>query len=149
MNDELKRFFDSIKFTSDKFNDAEVKKVIYYSSLDQYEVIIISKSIVPKEEVDKLIIASKNKIKGEKTCSIKMEYESFSMEEKRAYAEIILNDFYQDKPSLGKLSLDINGDTIIIKVNSKMAEDLVVRDFDILNKTLITYGIGEVHLKQS
>ncbi|MBE6148729.1 MAG: PolC-type DNA polymerase III [Firmicutes bacterium] len=143
MNDELKRFFDSIKFTSDKFNDAKVKKVVYYSSLDRYEVTIIASSIVPKEEVDKLIEASKNKIKGEKACSIKIEYESFSMEEKRDYALNILNDYYKDKPSLGALALDINGDTIVIKLNSKMAEDMVKSDFNKLAKLLELYGLGQ------
>ncbi|MBE6155933.1 MAG: PolC-type DNA polymerase III [Firmicutes bacterium] len=142
MNDELKRFFDSIKFTTDNFMDAEVRKVIYYSAKDYYEVIIVSKSIVPIEEVDKLIEATKNKIKGEKACTIKMEYASFDEEEKREYAEALIGSFYRDKPSLGKLSLEVNVDTIIIKVNSKMAEDLVKQDFEALANLFERYGLG-------
>lgn len=144
MNDELKRFFDSIKFSSDKFNDAEVKKVIYYSAQDRYEVIILAKKVIAKEDIDLLIEASKNKIKGEKVCSIKMEYENFSVEEKQTLAEVLLNEFYQDKPSLGHLELDYDGMTFIIKVNSKVSEDLIHKDYDALTKLFAVYGINDV-----
>ena len=38
MDNEVKRFFDSIKFSSDLFNGVTVKKVIYNKNKQSYNV---------------------------------------------------------------------------------------------------------------
>ena len=142
MNEELKRFFDSINFESNSFQKAEVKKVIYYSSQDKYEVIITSSDIISKEEVDGLLKASKNKIKGEKACTVKLEYANVSNEEIIEYSEQILNDYFKDKPSLGILKVNLIGNYIVIPTKSKIEDTLIRKEFKKLNNLLETYGFN-------
>ena len=40
MNDEVKRFFDSLNFKSDEFNDAVIEKVILNKAKESFEVIM-------------------------------------------------------------------------------------------------------------
>ena len=74
MDNEVKRFFDSIKFSSDLFNGVTVKKVIYNKSKQSYNVNLLCPNIIEKSEIDRLFLACNNKIKGEKVCFVSLEY---------------------------------------------------------------------------
>ena len=66
--EELKRFFDSIKFSLiDEFNDAEITKVIYSKKDKSYNVHILLDNLLDKSIVDNLFNACNNKIR----CSFK------------------------------------------------------------------------------
>ena len=46
MDNEVKRFFDSIKFSSDLFNGVTVKKVIYNKNKQSYNVNLLCPNII-------------------------------------------------------------------------------------------------------
>ena len=56
MNDELKRFFNSIEFYPEEkwFANASVLKVIYMKKLDSFEVHIENEKVIPWEIINDL-----------------------------------------------------------------------------------------------
>ena len=50
MDNEVKRFFDSIKFSSDLFNGVTVKKIIYNKSKLSYNVNLLCPNLIEKRE---------------------------------------------------------------------------------------------------
>ena len=141
LNDELKRFFDSINFTSEEFMDAKIDKVVYYSSKDEYEVSLLLPNILSKKTVDSLFLAANNKIKGEKKCSIKLIYKDIKQDELLAFVCDIYKDYFKDKPSLRDLSLACEEKSIIINVTSKIEETLFKNEIKKLNILLEKYGL--------
>ena len=142
-NDELKRFFDSINFSSEDFLEAKIEKVVYFSSQDEYEVIISSKKMIPKKEMDLLFKACLNKIKGQKKCHVKIIYSDIIGEDALKYSLDIFNDFYQNRPSMKKLNVTLDNNKLIINVTSKIEEDFINSDVSSLNMELQKYGITE------
>ncbi len=141
MNDELKRFFNSIKFTTTAFDEAEVEKVIYYSSLDLYEVKIKAPHIIAKEEVDALAMACKNKIGGEKECYITMVYPNINEDEQFSLVDDIINDYFSDKPSLWGIKHSYNNGIIKLIATSEVEKKMIDSLAKDLSKYAKTYGI--------
>ncbi len=141
MNEELKRFFDSIKFESSSFNSAEIEKVVYNTKKDSYEVIIKNDSIISYPEIKKLILACDNKIKGEKNCSVSFKYTDF------ADALIFINeffaDFYLDRPSMGSLNITLDNDLVIIKTKSILEKEQIEKDLTKIKKQLKSLGLDK------
>lgn len=140
MNAELKRFFDSIEFVTDNFLDAEVEKVIYYREKDYYEVIIKSKSLISKEEIDALLLCAKKGIKKEKACTIQMDYTDVSKEDLKEYTINLIKEFYKSKPSLSNIKIDITEEIVFI-VTSNIEKEIILSLKDSLLAFLNIYGI--------
>lgn len=144
MNEDVKRFLDSIKYKGSSFDDTELKKVIFYKSKDSYDVFLSCKKVKTKEEVDELFLAAKNKINGEKKCQIYLEYKKDLSDEE--YAQEVFNDLIKNKPSLkgNKISLKDNNLTV------NLLSEIVAKFFDTnKNKILNTYkayGFGDINL---
>ena len=147
MNDELKRFFDSIKFETDCFKDAEVKKVIYFSAQDKYEVDILSNTYIEKEEIDKLIKATDNKIKGSKPCFIKMFYNDLSDDNIIKLAKEILTNYFINTPSFGDFNISLNDSFIVIETKSIIEDNLLRKEFKEIKKIFDTYGLSDFELQ--
>ncbi|MBR4230562.1 MAG: PolC-type DNA polymerase III [Bacilli bacterium] len=143
LNDEVKRFFDSINFTTDSFLDTKVEKVIYFSSLDEYEVVLTSNKLILKEDLDSLFKATLNKIKGEKNCHVKINYVLEDDEGIFDYVKKIYTDYFSRKPSLKNLPLSIDNKNIIISITSKIEQNLFDEKLKELNKLLEKYGFGD------
>ena len=144
MNDELKRFFDSIKFSNDSFLGSEIKQVLFHKNDKRYEVIISSGKLILKEDVSSLIKACENKINGKDDCSIKMEYHDIPKDNKEEYLEDFVKSYYAANPSLGGITLTINDNSIIINCNSKMNAGVVKRSFATLTNLLEIYGFSGI-----
>ncbi len=141
MNDELKRFFNSIKFTTDAFDEAEVEKVVYYSSLDIYEVKIKAPNVIEKAKVDELVKACQNKIGGEKECYITMVYPDLSEEDEEALLDSIITDYYISKPSLSGINHRFEDNIIKIKATSEVEKRMIENTSKDLVKYAKTYGL--------
>ena len=147
MNEEVKRFFESINFTSISFNDAEIKKVIYYKSKDIYEVIICLKQMLSKADIDMLFRASKNKIKGEKECFITIEYLNYDDNKILDYGIQILDDYFINKPSIMGYKVNLIGKVLEITVTSLINERIIKEQITKLNDLLKKYGLNNYEYK--
>ena len=147
MNEELKRFFDSIKFDSSSFNSAEIEKVIYNKRKDSYEVIIKAPEIISYHDIKDLIKACDNKIKGEKNCTVTLKYDDLS--NASVYIDEFLTDFYIDKPSMSKLSVSVDNKNIIIKVSSIIEKEIIEGDTKKILKTLKSQGLEDYTIETS
>ena len=141
MNDEVKRFFDSIKYENDSFKNSIIEKVIYYQKKKLYEVIIKCHDLLAKEDYDSLFDASKNKINGEFECNIVIKNDNIDNESLNNFTSSFIKDFYINKPSLCNISFSIEDDTINIIVDSKMQERVIQNSFKELEKAFNKYGI--------
>ena len=101
MNDEVKRFFDSINFICDEeiFKSVSVKKVVLNKLTETFKVYLESDNVLPYNEVIKLYEAEKNGING-KSCKIILEYVVVSDNDILDYLNIILGKLIDKKPSL-------------------------------------------------
>ena len=106
MDDEVQRFFDSIKFSSDAFIGTTVKKVIFNRASKVYNVVLTCPNIIDKQSVDALFLACKNKIKGKSDCFVTLEYENMDEDILNVYLNELITSFYIDKPSLSKIHIN-------------------------------------------
>ena len=92
MNDELKRFFTSIKFegNDETFKTTSVLKVILKKQEELFEVNLYDKKVLPYDSVKNLFECAKNGINGDKKCAIKMHYEDVTEEDVLNYVKIFL-----------------------------------------------------------
>lgn len=146
MNEELKRFFNSINFTSDFFNNAKVQKVIYYRNQDVYEVRIENPFLIAKSEVDLLKKAALNKIKGQKNCVIKLYFTSYEKGDLKTYVFECIKDYFKDKPSMSSININIVDQEIIVLVNSAIEESLIIAQKEKILAFLDDYGIHDLKL---
>ncbi len=144
MNEDLKRFFDSIKYDKENFNDATIKKVIFYKSKDCYDVILSCENYKSKEEVDEVFLAAKNKIKGEKKCQIYLEYENDVDDED--YAQEVFNDLIKNKPSLKGNKISFADKTLTVCLPTKLASKYFDTNKEKILNLYKSYGFGDIKL---
>jgi hypothetical protein len=74
MNNELQRFFNSIKFIDDNnaFINTTVLKVILKKKEELFEVNLANDNVIEYKYIKSLFNAAKHGINGEKKCVIKM-----------------------------------------------------------------------------
>ena len=126
MNDEVKRFFDSINFIYDEeiFACVSVKKVVLNKVSETFKVYLVSDFILPYEETKKLYEAEKNGING-KPCKIYLEYLSFTDEDVLSYVNILLENLIAKKPSLMGIKENeviVTDKKILVEVSSKIEQ---------------------------
>ena len=112
MNDEVKRFFDSINFIYNEeiFKNVIVTKVILNKVHETFKVYLRSEDILPFDDVVKLYDAEKNGING-KNCKIYLEYNSYNDNDILNYVNILLEKLIDKKPSL----MGIKENEVIVK----------------------------------
>lgn len=148
MTDELKRFFNSIKFNYNEsdFLEACVKKVIYLKNKDIFLVYIHLKNCLPVNVTKELFAAAKNKINGEKNCNIFLEYDNFKESDVLLYFKECILDLTNKRPSLINLndaSISIEDEIITIDVSTKLEELEIRKESKNLSNKLNSYGFGE------
>ena len=153
MNDEVKRFFDSINFIYDEeiFACVSVKKVVLNKVSETFKVYLVSDFILPYEETKKLYEAEKNGING-KPCKIYLEYLSFTDEDVLSYVNILLENLIAKKPSLMGIKENeviVTDKKILIEVSSKI-EQLELEEYtDKLLSKLESYGFSGLKIEIS
>lgn len=150
MNEELKRFFASIQFSSESFGDAEVKKVILNKKDQSFEVFIYASNLIDIAEVNRLFLCAQKGINGEKKCRVVMEYGNIDEEVLRVYVNYLVEELIIKKPSLIGLKNDmvkIDGKSIIFHVVSNMEEQDLNNEKISLMKRFKDYGLGDYEIK--
>ena len=140
MDNEVKRFFDSIKFSSDLFNGVTVKKVIYNKNKQSYNVNLLCPNIIEKSEIDKLFLACNNKIKGEKECAVTLEYLNKDPLELEKYINEVIKSFYENKPSMQDIKIKYDG-VITILVSFPIELKIIESDLNKIHDILKKYGV--------
>ena len=140
MDNEVKRFFDSIKFSSDLFNGVTVKKVIYNKNKQSYNVNLLCPNIIEKSEIDRLFLACNNKIKGEKVCFVSLEYINKDPLELEKYINEVIKSFYENKPSMQDIKIKYDG-VITILVSFPIELKIIESDLNQIHNILKQYGV--------
>ena len=140
MDNEVKRFFDSIKFSSDLFNGVTVKKVIYNKNKQSYNVNLLCPNIIEKSEIDRLFLACNNKIKGEKVCFVSLEYLNKDPLELEKYINEVIKSFYENKPSMQDIKIKYDG-VITILVSFPIELKIIESDLKQIHNILKQYGV--------
>ena len=151
MNDEVKRFFESINFSYDEeiFRYMKVKKVLLNKIKETFKVYLTNEDVLDFYVAESLIEASKNGING-KPCEIVLEYQNIKETDILSYAKILIENLIHNKPSLMGVKeneITINNNCIFLEVNSKI-EELEFNEYkknikDELNKL----GINNISIK--
>ena len=76
MNEEIRRFFNSIGFNGEGFNEAVIEKVILKKKEEKFYVYIKNKDVIDLEYVNQLFLCGCNGINGSKKCNIILNYEN-------------------------------------------------------------------------
>ena len=147
MNDEVKRFLDSIDYQDeDDLSSLDILKVLLHKDDLLYEVILHSKSPLPKESADNIIKASSNKINKKYKCIIKFNYDEINEQDIANYFKGIISDVCLKKPSLGFLKEEeiiINDEVITLEVGNKAEELVLKKEINNIKKMFIRYGLNE------
>ena len=64
MNDEVKRFFDSIGFSGEGFDMSLISKVVLKKDTQSFIVYIKNKEVIPVNAVNQLLLCASNGING-------------------------------------------------------------------------------------
>ena len=100
-------------------------------------------------DVDNLLNAAKKGINGNIKCNLKFELTSTAASEIERVFRIIFQEFIKTKPSLGGIaenSITIDDDIIIVEVNTKVEEKIVLDNVKNLLNKLSTYGFYDLNI---
>ena len=150
MSEELNRFFKSISFNDDAFNEALLDRVVFKKGENKFLVYIKNKNVLPVGSVNRLFLCAMNGINGEKNCDINISYDEVTDEDITSYLDYLINDIILKRPSLisvKKSSIEVIDSTIYFHVlNDFERSDLLHESKGILNN-LNRYGLGNFNIE--
>ena len=151
---ELERFFKSINFSDNNnaFKNAIVDKVVLKKSTDEFIVYIKNNGVLKYDDVTSLINTAKNGINNEKKCRINLIYDEIFESDILDYLKIFIKKIVDEHPSLVGLTdcfMEVLGDSIIIKTNSKFEADELNKNSNLLLDKLNMYGFSNYKLNVS
>ena len=152
MQEQLKRFFDSIKFTCDSedFCNATISKVVLNKKEELFEVFIENDIPINPVSVLNLIKASKNGIEGKGKCHINFVYDDIGDDDILEAFKVLLGDLIIKRPSLVSLenkNISIDDDFITIELDSKSEEyDMFKKEIKGLGEALIEMGMPDTEI---
>jgi len=149
--DELKRFFNSIKFEyTDEFQNTEILKVVLNRETKLYNVYLKSENVISYDTVTNLFAAAKRGINGKDKCYIEMVYDNIKNEDLEEYIKSILNAVVFEHPSLMGIENSFKkyeNDIIYLEVGSN-AEKISVLNYEKeIIKHLKNYGLGNFKIE--
>ena len=150
MNDELKRFFNSIGFSSTHFDAATITKVVLNKKEQSFEVFINIPNIVDINEINKLFLCAENGINGENKCKININYDSLDLDKIKEYIDYILDEIIIRRPSLigvKQSQIKIENSDIVFYVTSEFEKVDLLNEGNYLVKKLSNYGLGSYQIK--
>ena len=150
MNSELKRFFDSIGFTGEGFNEASVLKVVLKKETQSFIVYLKNKDVIPLNYVNQLFLCASNGINGKNKCEVRLVYDNVTFEDIKAYLDYFIDEVIIRRPSLiglKKLDVEIMDDTLYFHVlNEFEKNDLLFESKGLINQ-LNRYGLGNLKIE--
>ena len=149
--DELKRFFDSIKFDiTNDFNNADILKVVYSKKNKNYNVHIKLDNILDIDVVDSLLKSCENKINGVDECMVTLNYTNQDNKDIIKYVNKYLEILVFEHPSLmgliGSLT-KLEDDTLYFNVSSLNEKNNLEYRTNELNEFLNKYFIKSLNLE--
>ena len=150
MNDEVKRFFDSIGFSGEGFTEALISKVVLKKETQEFIVYIKNINVIPVNNVNQLFLCASNGINGTKKCEVRLMYDRVTFEDIKSYLDYFIDEVIIRRPSLiglKKTDVDIQDNTLYFHVlNEFEKNDLLFESKDLLNQ-LKRYGLGEFKIE--
>ena len=150
MNEEVKRFFDSIGFSGEGFLNSTIEKVVLKKDTKSFIVYIKNKEVIPVSNVNQLFLCASNGINGTKKCEVRLLYDEVSFEDIKSYLDYFIDEVIIRRPSLiglKKTDIDIVGDTLYFHVlNEFEKNDLLFESKDLINQ-LKRYGLGDLKIE--
>ena len=150
MNDEVKRFFDSIGFSGEGFDMSLISKVVLKKDTQQFIVYIKNTTVIPVNNVNQLFLCASNGINGTKKCEVRLVYDNVTFEDIKACLDYFIDEIIIRRPSLiglKKTDVDIQDNTLYFHVlNEFEKNDLLFESKGLLNQ-LKRYGLGELKIE--
>lgn len=141
MNDEIKRFFNSINFNGEGFEKSYVKEVIFKKVTDTFIVHLTSKEFIAKTSIDDLMKKTLSGLKGKK-LEIVLSYEN-PQEYIKSYLDLYINELVAMKPSYSFFKdyvLITKEDEVIVGIPNKLSDEIVLSEEKKLIEFMDYYG---------
>lgn len=150
MNNELKRFFTSIGFSGDGFDQASVAKVVLKKDTQSFIVYIKNKNVISVNDVNQLFLCASNGINNIQKCEVRLIYDNITLENIKEYLDYFIDEIIIRRPSLiglKKAEVDIVDNTLYFNVlNEFEKNDLLFESKELINQ-LKRYGLGDLKLE--
>ena len=149
MNEEVKRFFASINYLDNDFDDAKVEKVKLNKATESFEVILSIPKVKSKKSIENLFMCAEGGINGEKKCKITLDYEQITDQDVKSYLDEFLLELIELRPSFAPLKdykLEAINDDYKVTIYSRVPLNEVEREFKKITKKLMNYGLKEHNL---
>ena len=145
MNEELKRFLDSINFTQSGIDKADIKKVILKEKEGKAIVYIHNENVLDLNLVNQLFLCAGNGINGNIPCEINLVYDNILEDDIKSYLDYFIDEIIIKRPSLIGLKnsdLEIKNNVLYFSVlNDFEKNDLLFESTELINQ-LQRYGLG-------
>ena len=152
MNEEVSRFFKSISFSDENFNDCILDRVVLKKGENKFLVYLKNKDVLPVGSVNRLFLCAMNGINGEKSVEVNLSYDNIDNNDVINYLNYLIDDIIIKRPSLisiKKSNIEVLNNTIYFHVlNDFEKSDLLHESKDILQK-LERYGLGNFNIEVS
>ena len=147
MNEELKRFFNSINFSKEGFETAYLDKVVLKKKEERFIVYIKNKEVIDVDTINQLFLCASNGINGEKKCDINLVYDNVTFEDIKKYLDYFVDEIIIKRPSLIGIKnsdIDINNNTISFGVLNEFEQSGLLSESQFLINNLKRYGLGDL-----
>ena len=146
---ELSRFFNSISFNDELFNEAKLEKVVLRKNENKFLVYIKNQKVIPVNSVNRLFLCAMNGINGEKKCEVELSYENITHEDVISYLNYFLDEIIIRRPSLisiKKSEVEVDNNKIFFHVLNDFEKSDLLHEAAGLVKELKRYGLGEYQI---
>lgn len=147
---EVERFLNSIGITDLKpYENLKLDKVILRKSEEVFNVYLSSDVVLEPESVLTLHQYAKNGINKSANCSVFIEYNNVTDEDIKKTFGYVFDKFIDKKPSLVGLKnteITVDDDIIIVDVDTKVAEQIILDNVKYLVKEMSKLGFEDVNI---
>ena len=150
MNDELRRFLQSINCVDSMFDEAKIERVVLKKQEDKFVVYIKNHNVLPVENVNQLFLSALNGINGVKKCEVVINYEKVNEEDVLSYLNYLIDEVIIKRPSLisiKKSNIEINEKVIYFYVLNDFEKSDLLHESKFLLDNLKKYGLGDYELE--
>lgn len=147
MNEELKRFFNSINFSKEGFETAYLDKVVLKKKEERFIVYIKNKEVIDVNTINQLFLCASNGINGEKKCDINLVYDNVTFEDIKKYLDYFVDEIIIKRPSLIGIKnsdIEISNNTIYFQVLNEFEKNGLLSESQFLINNLKRYGLGDL-----
>ncbi len=150
MNEELKRFLESINFNQEGLDEASILKVVVKEKENKVIVYIHNQDVLSLNIVNQLFLCASNGINGNIVCDVNFVYDNILEEDIKRYLDYFIDELIIKRPSLIGIKnsdLEVKNNTIYFYVLNEIEKsDLLFESSEII-KQLNRYGLGNYEIE--